>query len=148
MAVYNVFIVCAIGVPVALFGHRSHQYEFCFYVITSCIVFCTTLTLCLVFVPKVCFKLECQLHVLESQLFVLKKMQLNFIFFQSFKQRKQKHKKISISSALQECYKCSFWCLPWIPVSDALVIHVKFSQSRKHSELILEAVNLLSFYFI
>ncbi|KAM7452158.1 hypothetical protein ABFA07_000351 [Porites harrisoni] len=52
MAVYNVFIVCVIGVPVALFGHRSHQYEFCFYVITSCIVFCTTLTLCLVFVPK------------------------------------------------------------------------------------------------
>ena len=51
-----------------------------------------------------------------------------FHFFQNFKQRKQKHKKISISSALQECYKCSFWCLPWIPVSDALVIHVKFSQ--------------------
>lgn len=90
---YNVFIVCAIGVPVALFGHRSHQYEFCFYVITSCIVFCTTLTLCLVFVPKVCFKLECQLHVLESQLFVLKKMQLNFIFFKiSSKENKNTRK--------------------------------------------------------
>ena len=53
MAVYNVFTVCLIGVPMALFGHSSHQHEFSFYAITVCIVFCTTLTLCLVFVPKV-----------------------------------------------------------------------------------------------
>ena len=53
MAVYNVFIVCTIGVPVAIYSEKQ-EYEISFYVITVCIVFCTTVTLCLVFVPKVC----------------------------------------------------------------------------------------------
>ena len=53
MAVYNVFIVCAIGVPMAIYSEKQ-EYEISFYVITVCIVFCTTVTLCLVFVPKVC----------------------------------------------------------------------------------------------
>ncbi|KAL9969262.1 hypothetical protein ACROYT_G021458 [Oculina patagonica] len=52
MAVYNVFIVCMIGVPMAIYSEKQ-QYEISFYVITICIVFCTTLTLCLVFVPKI-----------------------------------------------------------------------------------------------
>ncbi|KAJ7363713.1 hypothetical protein OS493_009876 [Desmophyllum pertusum] len=52
MAVYNVFIVCTIGVPMAIYSEKQ-QYELSFYVITICIVFCTTLTLCLVFVPKI-----------------------------------------------------------------------------------------------
>lgn len=52
MAVYNVFIVCMIGVPLAIYSDKQ-AYEFSFYVITTSIVFCTTLTLCLVFVPKI-----------------------------------------------------------------------------------------------
>ena len=55
MAVYNVFIVCTIGVPLAIYSDKQ-AYEFSFYVITISIFFCTTLTLCLVFVPKVCIK--------------------------------------------------------------------------------------------
>ena len=53
MAVYNVFIVCMIGVPMALYGDSHQHDEVSFYVVTICIIFCTTLTLCLVFVPKV-----------------------------------------------------------------------------------------------
>ena len=52
MAVYNAFIVCTIGVPMAIYSEKQ-EYEISFYVITVCIVFCTTVTLCLVFVPKV-----------------------------------------------------------------------------------------------
>jgi len=52
MAVYNVFIVCIIGVPMAIYSEKQ-EYEISFYVITVCIVFCTTVTLCLVFVPKI-----------------------------------------------------------------------------------------------
>lgn len=52
MAVYNVFIVCTIGVPLAIYSDKQ-AYEFSFYVITISIFFCTTLTLCLVFVPKI-----------------------------------------------------------------------------------------------
>ena len=36
MAVYNVFIVCVVGVPLALFSD-SQQHEIYFYVIASCI---------------------------------------------------------------------------------------------------------------
>ena len=38
----------------ALYGDSHKHNEVSFYVVTICIVFCTTLTLCLVFVPKVC----------------------------------------------------------------------------------------------
>ena len=112
MAVYNVFIVCAIGVPVALFGHRSHQYEFCFYVITSCIVFCTTLTLCLVFVPKVCFKLVHQLHVLERQLLTQENAaEINFFFKNSSQKKKtitKTQENTYMFSLTGVLYKCSF----------------------------------------
>ena len=52
MAVYNVCTICAIGVPLALVIYTQHHNLY-FYVVAISIVSCTTLTLCLVFVPKV-----------------------------------------------------------------------------------------------
>ncbi|EDO38317.1 predicted protein [Nematostella vectensis] len=52
MAVYNVFIVCIIGVPVTMLLNED-MYEASFIITTLCIMSCTTLTICLVFVPKV-----------------------------------------------------------------------------------------------
>ncbi|XP_032234854.1 gamma-aminobutyric acid type B receptor subunit 2 isoform X1 [Nematostella vectensis] len=52
MAVYNVFIVCIIGVPVTMLLNED-MYEASFIITTLCIMSCTTLTICLVFVPKI-----------------------------------------------------------------------------------------------
>ncbi|KAK2570867.1 Gamma-aminobutyric acid type B receptor subunit 2 [Acropora cervicornis] len=52
MAVYNVCTICAIGVPLALVIYTQHHNLY-FYVVAISIVSCTTLTLCLVFVPKI-----------------------------------------------------------------------------------------------
>ncbi|XP_030763636.1 gamma-aminobutyric acid type B receptor subunit 2 isoform X2 [Sitophilus oryzae] len=49
-SVYNVVIMCILGVAVAL-ALVDHQDEM-FLLISSFIIFCTTITLCLVFVPK------------------------------------------------------------------------------------------------
>ena len=51
MAIYNVFIMCVLGVAVS-FVLRDHQ-NASFIIISIFIIFCTTGTLCLVFVPKV-----------------------------------------------------------------------------------------------
>ena len=52
MAVYNVVIVCIVGTPVVSFV-QARQFEASFIVTAICILFSTTSTLCIVFVPKV-----------------------------------------------------------------------------------------------
>lgn len=52
MAVYNVVIACAVGTPVVTFV-QDKQFEASFVVPAICILFSTTSTLCIVFVPKV-----------------------------------------------------------------------------------------------
>ncbi|RMX39594.1 hypothetical protein pdam_00004029 [Pocillopora damicornis] len=52
MAVYNVVIVCIVGTPVVTFVHEE-QFEASFIVTGICILFSTTSTLCIVFVPKI-----------------------------------------------------------------------------------------------
>lgn len=52
MAVYNVVIACAVGTPVVTFV-QDKQFEASFVVTAICILFSTTSTLCIVFVPKV-----------------------------------------------------------------------------------------------
>lgn len=56
MSVYNVVIMCVIGAGVS-FVLRDQQ-DAAFVIISAFIIFCSTATLCLVFVPKVsvCFK--------------------------------------------------------------------------------------------
>ena len=53
MSVYNVAIMCILGVAVT-FVLKDEQTA-SFVIISVFIIFCTTLTLCLVFVPKVTF---------------------------------------------------------------------------------------------
>lgn len=52
MAVYNVVIACAVGTPVVTFV-QDKQFEASFVVTAICILFSTTSTLCIVFVPKI-----------------------------------------------------------------------------------------------
>jgi len=52
MAVYNVVIVCIVGTPVVSFV-QAKQFEASFIVTAICILFSTTSTLCIVFVPKI-----------------------------------------------------------------------------------------------
>lgn len=52
MAVYNVVIACVVGTPVVTFV-QDNQFEASFIVTAICILFSTTSTLCIVFVPKV-----------------------------------------------------------------------------------------------
>ncbi|KAK3702171.1 hypothetical protein QZH41_015078 [Actinostola sp. cb2023] len=52
MAVYNVVVMCFLGVPIVQLL-RDELYEVSFIITTFCIMSCTTLTLCLVFVTKV-----------------------------------------------------------------------------------------------
>lgn len=52
MAVYNVVIVCIVGTPVVTFVHEK-QFEASFIITGICILFSTTSTLCVVFVPKI-----------------------------------------------------------------------------------------------
>lgn len=51
MSVYNVFIMCVMGAAIALV--LSDQKDAVFILISIFIIFCTTATLILVFVPKV-----------------------------------------------------------------------------------------------
>ena len=51
MSVYNVMIMCVLGVAIS--AVLSEQRNSSFVLISVFIIFCTTLTLCLVFVPKV-----------------------------------------------------------------------------------------------
>ncbi|XP_020620120.1 gamma-aminobutyric acid type B receptor subunit 2-like [Orbicella faveolata] len=52
MAVYNVVIACVVGTPVVTFV-QDKQFEASFIVTATCILFSTTSTLCIVFVPKI-----------------------------------------------------------------------------------------------
>lgn len=51
MSVYNVVIMCVMGAAISFV--LSDKQEASFIIISSFILFCTTATLCLVFVPKV-----------------------------------------------------------------------------------------------
>ena len=51
MSVYNVVIMCVIGAPLSYI--LTDQQDVSFGIISIFIIFCTTGTLCLVFVPKV-----------------------------------------------------------------------------------------------
>ena len=51
MSVYNVVILSVVGVPAALMIERAQNATFA--LTAFFIIFCTTVTLCLVFVPKV-----------------------------------------------------------------------------------------------
>ncbi|KAL9969178.1 hypothetical protein ACROYT_G021363 [Oculina patagonica] len=52
MAVYNVVIACVVGTPVVTFV-QDNQFQASFIVTATCILFTTTSTLCIVFVPKI-----------------------------------------------------------------------------------------------
>lgn len=51
MAVYNVVIVCIVGTPIVSFV-QAKQFDVSFVITAACILFSTTSTLCIVFVPK------------------------------------------------------------------------------------------------
>ena len=51
MSVYNVFILCVIGAPISL--AMREEPDASFSIISVCIIICTSITLCLVFIPKV-----------------------------------------------------------------------------------------------
>lgn len=51
MSVYNVVIMCVSGVPVSYV--IKDRADAAYLIIALFIIFCTTITLCLVFVPKV-----------------------------------------------------------------------------------------------
>ena len=51
MSVYNVVVLCMIGVPIALI--MKEQVDAAYALISLFIFFATTLTICLVFIPKV-----------------------------------------------------------------------------------------------
>ena len=52
ISVYNVAIMCVLGVAVSFV--LSQEQTASFLLISAFIIFCSTGTLCLVFVPKVC----------------------------------------------------------------------------------------------
>ena len=51
MSVYNVFILCVIGAPISLV--MREQPDASFSIVSVCIIICTSITQCLVFIPKV-----------------------------------------------------------------------------------------------
>lgn len=51
MSVYNVFILCIIGAPISLAMREKPDASFS--IVSICIIVCTSITLCLVFIPKV-----------------------------------------------------------------------------------------------
>jgi len=51
MSVYNVFVLCIIGTPISLAMREKPDASFA--IVSICISVCTTITLCLVFIPKV-----------------------------------------------------------------------------------------------
>lgn len=53
MAVYNVAAISAIGVMCTYALSAADSFEGSYTVVCLCIILCTTVTLCLVFVPKV-----------------------------------------------------------------------------------------------
>ena len=53
MSVYNVFVLAIIGVIVAIALDGSMYYEAPYAISSLCLIVCTTVTLLLVFVPKV-----------------------------------------------------------------------------------------------
>jgi len=81
MSVYNVVIMCIMGAAISFV--LSDKQDASFIIISVFIIFCTTGTLCLVFVPKVClmtlasavymvftleFEILCSIHVKMTML--------------------------------------------------------------------------------
>lgn len=56
MSVYNVGIMCIIGAAVSFLTRDQPNVQFC--IVALVIIFCSTITLCLVFVPKVTSELQ------------------------------------------------------------------------------------------
>ena len=48
---YNVFVLCTIGAPLSLAVREKPDASFS--IVSTCIIVCTSITLCLVFIPKV-----------------------------------------------------------------------------------------------
>lgn len=69
MSVYNVMIMCVLGVAIS--AVLNEQRNSAFILIAVFIIFCTTLTLCLVFVPKVSLQ---TLSVLKQTIFYKKEV--------------------------------------------------------------------------
>lgn len=65
MSVYNVGIMCIIGAAVSFLTRDQPNVQFC--IVALVIIFCSTITLCLVFVPKV----RPALRILPSDLWPL-----------------------------------------------------------------------------
>lgn len=60
MSVYNVGIMCIIGAAVSFLTRDQPNVQFC--IVALVIIFCSTITLCLVFVPKVSRRLNLAKH--------------------------------------------------------------------------------------
>lgn len=60
MSVYNVGIMCIIGAAVSFLTRDQPNVQFC--IVALVIIFCSTITLCLVFVPKVRTRCRVGLH--------------------------------------------------------------------------------------
>ena len=65
MSVYNVVIMCVIGVPISYI--LSDDQDASYIIISIFIIFCTTGTLCLVFVPKVSMVLVCVINLYSER---------------------------------------------------------------------------------
>ena len=57
MSLYNVLFLCVIGVPVSLVTRQTPDASFA--IVSTCVIACTSITMCLVFIPKV---LTCLVH--------------------------------------------------------------------------------------
>ena len=79
MSLYNVAIMCILGVAVS-FVLQEHQ-NASFIIISIFIIFCTTGTLCLVFVPKVSGSFVCWLIRLLLLVNVYKKLSWGKTYF-------------------------------------------------------------------
>jgi len=66
ISVYNVVLLCAVGVPVSFFTNSHPTVSFC--LICAVILFCTTLTLGILFVPKVRALVPCLYISKQSRL--------------------------------------------------------------------------------
>ncbi len=64
MSVYNVVIMCVSGVPISFI--IRDQLDASYLIIGLFIIFCATITLCLVFGTKVCC-LECSQSIMQSR---------------------------------------------------------------------------------
>ena len=81
MSVYNVFIMCVIGAPISL--AMREQPDASFSIVSVCIIICTSITQCLVFIPKVSV-LSFHHYRNYNQLFVYAELSLCFVLVSAF----------------------------------------------------------------